>query len=66
MPEESMPITGRKRGAPRKLTPEDEVEMIRLYHQDDPKLDPADVARNFGVSRQTLFNVLARHKAPLA
>jgi len=47
----------------RKLSPDDELELARAYEEWDPngEVDLGDIAKEYGVSRQTVYSVIRKH-----
>lgn len=48
----------RSRGPKRKLTPKKREQLLKFY-RDRPDMPVPDVARRFGVSKSTVYNLIA-------
>jgi hypothetical protein len=55
-------IGDKKRGPATRLTQEQEAELVRLYTETETT--PKVLYRRFGISKQSLYNILNRHGVP--
>jgi DNA invertase Pin-like site-specific DNA recombinase len=51
-------VSGRKRGPRFKINPEQALQVKKAHEQNIVTVD--EIARRFGVTRQTIYNVLKR------